>query len=181
MQLSIEKIIAARIGNDNYLNYTISPFQKSIAKEYSHIYESSSCSQVQDYIANFYNDKFFSLTGSGREALEIVLQQLGLTDADEVWIETTTNNFYVSSCVTHTIEKFCRWSRSFSKKTKAILLIHEFGFPIEEIKHYLDYQLPIIEDCAFSFLSQNSEGDVGFHSDFLIASFPKFLPVPWGG
>jgi dTDP-4-amino-4,6-dideoxygalactose transaminase len=132
-------------------------------------------------IANWYPGKYFRVTESGRSALELALLELRLAADDEVWIETTSNNFYISGCVTNAIEKHCKWSRSFSERTKAILINHEFGFPAEDVEKYTGYGVPIIEDCAFSFLSQNSSATVGKFSDYLIASFPKFLPVPWGG
>jgi dTDP-4-amino-4,6-dideoxygalactose transaminase len=67
------------------------------------------------------------------------------------------------------------------KKTKAILVNHEFDFPYENLSKLLNYELPIIENCAHSFISQNQEGTVGNIGDYVIYSLPKFFPIQFGG
>lgn len=60
-------------------------------------------------------------------------------------------------------------------------MIHEFGFPARLPVELLDRGLPIIEDCAYAFGSQNAEGNVGNLGDYVIYSLPKAVPVPYGG
>jgi dTDP-4-amino-4,6-dideoxygalactose transaminase len=175
------RLLAQKTGTDNFLQYSISPFQHKHATEFGTICKSSEAQGLSEPIVGRFVDKYPIVTESGRAALELALAQLNLDSDDEVWIETTTNNFYISGCVTRTIEKFCKWSRQRSEKTKVILINHEFGFPVDNISSYRRFQLPIIEDCAFSFLSDNADRTVGKYADFVIVSFPKFLPVPWGG
>lgn len=167
----------------NFLQYNLSPYGRQNAEEYAAVSISATRNpEIADEIASRFADKFFTLTESGRSALALALESLGLQSGDEVWIETTSNNLYISGCVTSTIEKYCGWSRTYNKrKTKAILINHEFGFPVENAKEYREYGLPIIEDCAYSFLSENASGNLGESADFILISFPKFLPVPWGG
>jgi hypothetical protein len=177
----LTRLLAQKTGQDNFLQYSISPFQRKHATQFEAIFKSSEAAQLSESISERFFGKYPAITESGRAALELALIQLQLDPEDEVWIETTTNNFYISGCVTSTIEKFCRWSRKRSNKTKAILINHEFGFAVDNVASYRKFQLPIIEDCAFSFLSDNLDGTVGKYSDFVVVSFPKFLPIPWGG
>lgn len=177
----MSNFISRVTSTDNYLPYTISPFMKKHVLEYERLISARDDHGVADAIRDRHSDMHFMFTPSGRTALEYALDDLGLTAQDNIWIETTSNNYYISSCVTKTIERFCSWSRSYNEKTKAILINHEFGFPVEGVGKYKRFNLPIIEDCAFSFLSDNSDNTVGKVGDYLLISFPKFLPVPFGG
>ncbi len=179
---NIGVLFSGLTSQDNFCQYNISPFQIKHLNEYdSIVVKGTKHKNLEKNIYHRFHGKEFNLTKSGRDALDLVLMDLNLCSNDEVWIETTTNNFYISGCVTSTIEKHCGWSRGFSERTKAILINHEFGFPVDNISDYKKYNLPIIEDCAFSFMSENKSKSVGVHSDYVIISFPKFLPVPWGG
>ncbi|MBN2744052.1 MAG: DegT/DnrJ/EryC1/StrS aminotransferase family protein [Marinilabiliaceae bacterium] len=120
-------------------------------------------------------------TRSAKEALLMALRELHLAGDDEVWIETTTNNRYVSRCVTDVIELVCRWSRTRTDKTAAILVIHEFGFVYPGIKELCKTGLPIIEDGAYAMFSESSEGAVGVNGDYAIFSLSKMLPMQAGG
>jgi hypothetical protein len=175
------RLLAQKTTTDNFLQYSISPFQRKHAAEFGNICRSSEAQDLSEPIVGRFVDKYPVVTESGRAALELALAQLNLDLDDEVWIETTTNNFYISGCVTRTIEKFCKWSRQRSEKTKVILINHEFGFPVDNVESYRQFEFPIIEDCAFSFLSDNAGRTVGKYADFVIVSFSKFLPIPWGG
>jgi hypothetical protein len=75
-----------------------------------------------------------------------LLRHLDLQKGDEVLIVKTFDGYFVSGCVTKMIEKVCNWSFELSSKTKAVLVIHEFGIPC---KKELPKGLPIIEDCAW--------------------------------
>ena len=121
------------------------------------------------------------LTHSAKEALDLALEQLQLALHQEVWIVTTTGNTYISSCVTTTIQKHCEWSRAYSSKTAAILVNHEFGFCYADMRALRKYNLPIIEDCAYSMYSNNSEKSAGNVGDFVIYSMAKMFPVSSGG
>lgn len=175
------EVLANRTSKDNFAQYNISPFQQRDVGHLSQLVVPAAAGELSPLIAAHFPDKHFQLTESGRGALDTALLDVHLQPDDEVWIETTTNNFYISGCVTAAIEKHCKWSRTFSAKTRAILLNHEFGFPVEDIGRYRQYGYPIIEDCAFSFFSQNRMRSVGADADYVIISLPKFLPIPWGG
>ncbi len=49
----------------------------------------------------------------------------GLPPDDVVTILTTSGNFYISSCVTAEIEKFCKWDREITDQTKVIFVNHK--------------------------------------------------------
>lgn len=168
------------LTDDKFLQpcYRISPFKtKDIAKnkEITASIVINNC--LKDYLGN--NNLVF--TASGRDALFKALSHFNLDEDDVVTILTTTGNLYISSCVTNEIEKICKWSRAIEKKTKVLLVNHEFGFPYEGLTDLLKHGYPIIEDCAHSFASQNEEGSVGKIGDFVIYSLPKIFPIQFGG
>ena len=71
-----------------------------------------------------------------------------------------------------------------SRRTKAVLLIHFFGFPqpIKEVRTFCDeLGLILIEDCAHALFSGAGASLLGQTGDFSIFSFQKTLPVPDGG
>lgn len=97
---------------------------------------------------------------------------------DVVTILTTSGSFYISSCVTKTIEQYCLWSREITSKTKLIFVNHEFGYPFKQWDLIKDLGIPIIEDCAYAFGTEDPE--IGKYSDFVIYSLPKFFPMQLG-
>ena len=140
----------------------------------------------EDNFASDYFDERFGIgnwrfTSNGREAIALALDSYHLEPTDLVTILTTSQNLYISSCVTKTIEKFCRWNRAVVPETKVILVNHEFGFPYENMEELLQTGLPIIEDCCTTFFSQNEENSIGHYGDFAVYSFPKFFPIQVGG
>ena len=119
---------------------------------------------------------------SGKSAISISLSQLNLNRIDEVWIQTSSGNSYVSKCVTEEISKFCNWSIHKSIKTKAIFIIHEFGRDTREL--VIDakiHGLPIIEDCAYGLLTALTKNWRFGDADFTILSFPKAFEMQFGG
>lgn len=122
-----------------------------------------------------------TLTLNGREAIDLALGELGLARSDEILIVTTSGSPYVSNCVTSAIEKRCAWSREAGPLTRAIFLIHEFGFPARLSLELTALGLPIIEDCAYAYGTRPSDGSTGSYGDFVIWSFSKAVPLPFGG
>lgn len=119
---------------------------------------------------------------SGKSAIAISLSQLNLNRVDEVWIQTSSGNSYVSKCVTEEISKFCNWSMRKSIKTKVIYIIHEFGRDSREL--VIDakiYGLPIIEDSAYGLLTALTKHWGFGDADFTIFSFPKAFEMQFGG
>lgn len=132
---------------------------------------------TSDYLSNRFSN--YRLVQKGRLAISIALSSFNLSKEDVVTILTTSGNFYISGCVTKEIEKHCRWSREFLPQTKVIFVNHEFGYPYPNTESLKKYGLPIIEDCAHAFFSDN--GNIGKVGDFKIYSLPKAFPMQLGG
>jgi len=123
---------------------------------------------------------------SGRDAIRVIIEHEQLNRADEVFITTTTDSSYVTSCVSATIFNYCKISRVITEKTKAIFVIHTFCFPhpdlLELRKIADDRNIPLIEDCISAFDSYNNNnillGSVG---DYAVYSLPKIIPIEYGG
>lgn len=136
---------------------------------------------IDDYFAHRFHQKKFQYTLNARGAINIALLNFQLHPDDVVTILTTTGNYYVSSCVVREIEKYCTWSREIEEKTKILFVIHEFGYPYEGLKELTRYKIPIIEDCAYSFFTEDKNKIIGAIGDFAIYSFPKTFPLQLGG
>src|ERR1051325_4494905 len=159
--------------------YRISPFNTSdIARNRA---LPSSAGGIDKYFRERFAERRWMYCESGRQAIHLALRALGLSPDDVVTILTTSGNFYISGCVTREIEKFCRWSREIEPQTKALLVNHEFGFPYEELRAIRRFNVPIIEDAAHAFASNNREQSAGHIGDFVVYSFPKFFPIQTGG
>jgi hypothetical protein len=158
--------------------YRISPFKTSDVS-FNHTLPVSNI--IDDYFEKRFDGKRFYYTTSGRSAINIALSSYNLAKEDVVTILTSTNNFYISSCVTNEIEKFCLWSRKIERDTKVIFVNHEFGIPYPHIESLKEYRLPIIEDCCTAFFSEDGQNKIGMAGDFTVYSFPKIMPVQTGG
>lgn len=98
-----------------------------------------------------------------------------------VYITTTTDTHFVSSCVTSAIEQTMPWEREMSEKTAAIFAIHEFGFPhprLEELRaEAAKRNILLIEDCAYAWSTEGT----GHLGDYAIYSLTKRFPLQFGG
>jgi len=122
---------------------------------------------------------------SGRSALEAILRSLDLDPGDDVLITNSSGQTYISACVTCKVFNHCRPSRVLGERTRAVLVIHEYGFPHPELHDLLEVArtrgIPLIEDCAHSLDSTVSGRPLGSFGDFALFSLPKVLPVAAGG
>lgn len=122
---------------------------------------------------------------SGRAALDAVLAELALAPGDEVLITNASGQTYVSACVTCTVFNHCRPSRVLTDRTRAILAIHEYGYPHPELPALVALArargIALIEDCAHSLDSSLDGVPLGSFGDYAIFSLSKVLPVPAGG
>jgi len=122
---------------------------------------------------------------SGRSALDAVLRSLALEPADEVLITNSSGQTYISACVTCIVFNHCQPSRVLTDRTRAIVTIHEYGYPHPQLRALSaaarDRGIPLIEDCAHSVDSTLDGAPLGSFGDFAIFSLPKVMPVPGGG
>lgn len=158
--------------------YRIGPFRTSDLSK-NHCLPDSDL--IDYYFSEQFSEKDFIYTENGRKAIHLALAYYKLKENDVVTILTTSQNFYISSCVTKEIEKFCKWSRKFETNTKLVFVNHEFGYPYLDLRKLKDHKLPIIEDCAHSLFSKDKNNDIGQVGDFVIYSFPKIFPLQIGG
>jgi perosamine synthetase len=71
-----------------------------------------------------------------------------------------------------------------SKRTKAVLVTHYFGFPqpLTELRQLCDARgLYLLEDCAHGLFSREKEKFLGATGDVAIFSMRKTIPLPNGG
>jgi len=168
------------VNPDPYVmpSYRISPFRTIDISKNNELSVSSS---IDDYFDERFGKKKYGYHYNARSAINKALAYYNLSKDDTVTILTTTNNFYISNCVTSEIEKFCNWSREISDTTKLLFVNHEFGQPYEKMEELKNYDIPIIEDCAHTFFSKESKSLIGTIGDFVIYSFPKMFPIQIGG
>lgn len=159
-------------------SYRIGPFRTSDLSV-NHLLPDNNL--IDDYLKTRFRGKHFIYRINGRSAISLALSHLKPDRNDTVTILTTSGNFYISSCVTSEIEKFCKWSRAFVPETRIIFVNHEFGYPYPDLIRLKDFNLPIIEDCAGSFFSNDKDESIGEVGDFVIYSFPKMFPLQVGG
>jgi len=158
--------------------YTISPFSNEwVGRNYKILQSNQPIDK--DLLRQYFGH--FLCFENGKSALYHALSHYQLSENDEIYIVTTTGNRYISGCVTGEIEKFCKWSRQLSDKTKVILVNHEFGKVYRQMDELLKLNLPIIEDQAMSLFSADENLKTGNYGDFTIYSLPKFFPMQWGG
>jgi hypothetical protein len=104
---------------------------------------------------------------------------------DDVLVTNSSGQTYVSACVTCTIFNHCRPSRVLTERTRAIVVIHEYGYPHPRLAEMCavarERGIPLIEDCAHSLDSALPAGPLGSLGDFAVFSLSKVLPVPSGG
>jgi hypothetical protein len=164
---------------DKYLkpDYRISPFNnKNI-----NLGKIPSCNYKiwESYAEDRWGKNQYKFTINGRHALKLAIELCNISRNNIITILTSSGNSYVSSCVTNVVESFCDWNREVTIKTDLIIVIHEFGKTFENLKDLKKFDVPIIEDCAYSFY--NSNRNIGKVGDYCIYSFPKFFPIQVGG
>lgn len=113
-----------------------------------------------------------------RNCIEECIKYYNLSSEAVITILTSSGNPYVSSCITRSIEKFCKWSREVVPETKVIFVNHEFGYPFKNWNSIKNLGIPIIEDCAYAYGTEDVE--IGKYGDFVLYSLPKFFPIQMG-
>lgn len=131
--------------------------------------------------------KNYTILPRAISCLQAILKHIGVTKNDTVAVyKTFEDNEYISGCVSGPIEQVSKMVRVIDADTKAVIVIHEFGFPYKDIfalKKICEQKgIPLIEDCAWSYSSRFDDskkvGDVG---DYAIYSLPKIFPMQYGG
>jgi dTDP-4-amino-4,6-dideoxygalactose transaminase len=116
---------------------------------------------------------------SARVGLYLALKAYGLSADDEVLVPE-----HISHCVVDVIEKVCRPSYELSDRTRALVPVHQLGYPqrMDEIMEVAKIRnLLVVEDCAHSLRSKYRGTRIGFFGAASVFSFPKVLPSILGG
>lgn len=154
-------------------------------REAAAVYPACSKGAMEEDFRAFFDRPWAALSYNGRGAIDAVLRSLKLGRDDEVFITTSFDYPNVSSCVTSTVFNHCKPARVLSEKSKAILVIHEFGVPhrnTPQLRELADQRrIPLIEDCAHTIDSYRDDWQVGYFGDFVVVSFSKLFPVAGGG
>jgi perosamine synthetase len=133
---------------------------------------------------------------SGRAAIALALEQVGVQKGDEVlipayhcesmisptlWREAKPVFFKITSDASVDLEDLkSKWTTH----TKVVLITHYFGVMqcLEPIRQWCDEKgLILIEDCAHAFFGDFQGKPVGTVGDYAIASSMKFFPNLDGG
>lgn len=138
---------------------------------------------VEKYFGNKYTIFPRAIYGLGA-----LFQYLSIAKKDNVAIfKTFPDNTYLARTVQTQIERFAKisWGK-ITKRTKIILVIHEFGYPCSEViqlkKIRNEKGIVLVEDCAWGIESTISGGQrIGDFGDYVIYSLPKILPLQYGG
>lgn len=124
-------------------------------------------------------------TPSGRAGLSAILERLELQLSDEVLITNSSGQLWISACVSSIVFNHAQPSRVVTEDTRAIVVIHEFGYPHPGLRELLalarERGIPLIEDCAHSLDSTLDGAPLGSFGDFAIFSLSKVAPVAAGG
>ncbi len=131
-----------------------------------------------------YPGKKVLITSGARRALYLALEQYHKDHSSSlsVKIQTTSDNFYISSCVTKTIEIKNKWHRDVAEPEDVLVANHEFGYPDNRLLEENTDAEYLIEDCAFAFNSKFSNNSrCGSIGKYALMSFSKFFPVQIGG
>jgi dTDP-4-amino-4,6-dideoxygalactose transaminase len=142
------------------------------------------------------NNLYF--VGSGRGAMEAIIDGLKLTSADAVLIPAMVPEGLISPLRKKNLQVAIYKSNDDMsvdladleqqlqqrENIKAVVIIHFFGYP-QDTRNILDlcrkYDVLLIEDCAQALLSKDGDGTpLGGTGDISFFSLPKTIPVPDG-
>lgn len=147
-------------------------------------------------ISSWFENGHVSFVHKGRTAIRHACNLLGLSAEHEVLAPAYNCGSEIdallhsgASVVLYPVDRSCQVNITdlegrITSKTKAVFLIHYFGFPqsVIEIRKFCEkYGLYLIEDCALSLFSCDGMMKLGTVGDVSAFSLPKTLPVPDGG
>lgn len=134
-------------------------------------------------------------TSSGRAAIMLGLESLGVCKGDQVMVPTYHCPTMVAPIIAVGAEPVfypinergeAQLELAFpdAGTIKAVIVPHFFGIPqdMSRIRAFCDQRnIALIEDCAHCFFGPGGTRVVGHWGDIAIASLTKFFPVPAGG
>ncbi|OGM28794.1 hypothetical protein A2962_04920 [Candidatus Woesebacteria bacterium RIFCSPLOWO2_01_FULL_39_61] len=151
-----------------------------------------------DFKKLFGSNYQFLAVDSGRSALYLILKALGISEGDEVLLQgftcvavpnsviwTGAKPVYVDVDKNFNID-IGKIKEKITEKTKAIIVQHSFGIPvdIQKVRRVVrNKRIVIIEDCALSLGAENKGKKVGTLGDISFFSFgrDKVISSVFGG
>ncbi len=151
--------------------------------------------EFEEAFAKLIQSKYAVAVSSGTTALHIALLSLGVKEGDEVILPT-----YVCSAVLNAVNycqakpilvdinkqdfniSFEETKKKITDRTKAIIIPHIFGCPVDILK-FKTLRIPIIEDCAQAIGANINGKPIGSLGDISIFSFyaTKLITTGYGG
>ena len=142
------------------------------------------------------DDRALHYTTSGRAAILLALEALGIGPGQQVLLPTYHCPTMVAPAVGlgatplfYPLDGQGRprldWLQAQNlEAVRAILVPHFFGLPqpMQALRDWCDrHHIALIEDCAHALFGRSGERAIGAWGDLAISSLTKFLPVPEGG
>ena len=185
--------LSPNAGNDDILlalKILMSPFTW---------FESGAVNELESEFSNRFGKSYKTLAvNSGRSALYLILKAMGIKEGDEVALQALTCvavpnavlwlgaiPIYIDIDETLGMDPI-NLSNKLTRKTKAIIVQHSFGYPakMDEVKKIAEkWNIPIIEDCALSLGGKYKGVDLGTIGDVSFFSFgrDKVVSSVFGG
>ena len=140
--------------------------------------------KFEKQFSDFIGKKETAATSSGTAALHLALLSLGVKEGDEVIVPSfvcaAVLNAVLYTGATPFIADIDPGTYNISvdavkgaitQKTKAVIVPHMFGDPVDGVEQIVDYGVPVIEDCALSIGASINGRKVGSFADVAIFSF----------
>jgi hypothetical protein len=134
------------------------------------------CSFDKELVESW-NDGTLQYTGSGKASISIILEYLRYTKELSDKMSEVIVPAWIGNPVYHQVNWFGFPSLTYSKKSKAIMVYHQYGFPqdMDFLQAFSkERNLILIEDCAHTPQSLYSGKLCGSFGRFSIYSFSKF-------
>ncbi len=122
--------------------------------------------------------KEVNIVGSGKGAMAIILEYLKNKKIITNKLDEVIMPDWLGSWVYSQVEPYAFPAKKYSKRSKAIFVYHQYGFPqnLEKIMNFAkEKNLIVIEDCAHALASEYCGRPLGSFGDFALYSFSKWF------
>jgi dTDP-4-amino-4,6-dideoxygalactose transaminase len=172
--------------------------KENLVKIFRSFLKKPNLSYLEKKLSKIFPNKNFIFTDMGRTAFKIILEKLNLKNSQILFPAFICDIFYPilkkynikpifldADLKTFNI-KIEDIPQKITEKTKAILICHTFGLPVDITKvrsliSASNFQLQVIEDCAHAFLAKYKDNFLGNFGDVSFFSLYKQFPTIRGG
>jgi dTDP-4-amino-4,6-dideoxygalactose transaminase len=182
-----------------FVNPKIKIGAKNIKKVLKSFFEKPDFEFLNKKLSTYFPEKNFAFTDMGRSAFRIIVEKLNLKNS-QILLPAFICDIFYPILKEYNIEpifvdidlktfhiKIQDIPQKITPKTKAILICHTFGLPLDFEKLYFQLRtsnlqhLTIIEDCAHSFFAKYKQIPVGNLGTVSFFSLYKQFPIARGG